>query len=136
MRRSFALASRARTTRALTAVALASITVASAGCRSWQPSPIERVSPATLANAKAVRVTRLDGSTLEIAGPQLAGDSLVGSVGSPPQRAAVALRDVQRLEERRVDAGRTGGLTAAILLGALAVVGIIAAVALASLSAY
>jgi hypothetical protein len=45
------------------------------------------------------------------------GDSIVGTVGDPPQRGSVALADVQRVDARRVSAAKTGALG----VGALAV---------------
>jgi hypothetical protein len=53
---------------------------------------------------------RADQSTIELARPAVVGDSLVGEVGTPPVRTAVALSDVRRLEERRVSTARTTGL--------------------------
>jgi hypothetical protein len=86
---------------------------------------VDGLTPATLAGARTVRVTRTDLAVLELTNPQIAGDSIVGAVGSPPARAAVALADVRRLEERRTSAARTGGLTLGIAAGTVLLVGLL-----------
>jgi hypothetical protein len=95
-------------TRGLVAAAL----VASAGCHSWQRRPLPADAPPAVSRGRPVRVVRADQSTLELARPAIVGDSLVGEAGTPPVRTAVALRDIRRLDERRVSAARTGGLVA------------------------
>jgi hypothetical protein len=57
-----------------------------------------------------VRVTLADGRALVLARAAVAGDSLVGEEGSPPKRRAVALREVTRVDARRISAVRTLGL--------------------------
>jgi hypothetical protein len=75
-----------------------------------------------------VRITRTDGTSATLRQAAVSGDSLVGYAdGDPPQRTAIALRDVARVDERRVDADRTGlaviggivGLGVAALVGLL-----------------
>jgi hypothetical protein len=96
-----------------------------AGCRSWQP-----VLP-PLAGAPSrptrVRVTRADGSRVELVGASVRGDTLYGERrgGAAPGRGAVAavpLDSVRRLEARGVSGARTGTLAAGVLLGLAAVV--------------
>ena len=51
-----------------------------------------------------------DVSSVQIARARVAGDSLIGEEGVPPQRRAFALREVTRVEGRRVSPLRTLGL--------------------------
>jgi hypothetical protein len=94
-------------------------------CQTWQRRPVDGTVPAAVARDRPVRVLRTDASTLELAHPQVVGDSIVGETGTPPRRTAVALADVQRLDEPRVSAAGTGGL----LLGGAALLFPVAGVA-------
>ena len=69
----------------------------------------------------------LDGSTLNLSGIVLSGDSLWGNAEAPPRRVAVPVAHVRRIEERRLSAGRTTaaglGIAATVALVALVVIG-------------
>jgi hypothetical protein len=88
----------------------AALLAASGACHSWQQRPLGADGPPAVSPNRAVRVMRADQSTIELARPAVVGDSLVGEVGTPPVRTAVASSDVRRLEERRVSTARTTGL--------------------------
>lgn len=83
------------------------------GCSSWTQQPLTAGVAPVVSTERPVRVTRANGSMMVLTHPYLAGDSLVGEVGDPPQRAALPLRDIQRVEERRGSAGRTAGVVGA-----------------------
>ncbi|MEP7345692.1 MAG: hypothetical protein ABI877_10510 [Gemmatimonadaceae bacterium] len=80
------------------------------GCSTWKQRPLPAGAAPALTAERTVRVTRIDGGVLVLEHPRIAGDSLLRDVGNPPQRAVLSLRDVQRIEERRVSLLRTGGL--------------------------
>jgi hypothetical protein len=64
-------------------------------------------------------------SVLVLKHAQIQGDSVIGEAGDPPQHAAVAMSQVQRLEVRKLSATRTTGLS----LGVLAAVTVLAVAA-------
>jgi hypothetical protein len=90
----------------------------SAACHSWQtvgPTPTEYLQGHKVEDA---RITRTDGTVLELQNPRVAGDSLTGQLpGSPPR--SLPLSEVDSLAVRRTDAGRTmlliGGITAIVI---------------------
>lgn len=111
----------------------AALLVLSAGaCTSWrtQPGPAPEAI-GRLNGSGTVRVTRRDMSVLVMSAPMVVGDSIVGIASSePPQRAAVAIADVQRIDAKRVSATKTGGLA----VGTVLIVSVVAvAAALAAL---
>jgi len=111
--------------------ALAAILFAlsTAACHSWRPQATPTPQSIEQMNGRStVRILRRDRSLLVLAGPRVAGDSIVGTAGTPPQRAAVAMADVERIETRKVSAGKTAGLVAGIY-GVAALVVVLAAVA-------
>ena len=92
------------------------------GCYRWSAPPggpsqlMEQTHPSVL------RVHRREGQVLEIARPQIVGDSIHGVVedaGRPPVAVVVALSDVQRVETRHFRPVRTylmvGGVTLLLL---------------------
>ena len=107
------------------------IALSAGACHGWnaQTSPAPEVVAAQNGRG-TVRVIRHDQSTMVLANPQVVGDSIVGTAGDPPQRTAVALADVQRVDTRRVNAWKTGGLVFGTLLvvSAVAVAAAVAAV--------
>ena len=83
------------------------------GCTSWyQAYPDSLMSPADVIQVWApdrVRILRQRGAELELHGPTMSGDSIVGEVrrfGSG--RVAVPLSDVRRLDVRDGNALKTG----------------------------
>jgi hypothetical protein len=85
------------------------------GCTSWQ---VEQVAPAQLIAERQpsrVRVTRADQSRVVLRDPTIVGDTLVGALDSAKAvwESRVALSEVQRIEVRHGDAGRTIGLALA-----------------------
>lgn len=109
---------------------------AAAGCTSWhsQSSPAPEVV-GRLNGTGAVRVQRHDHSWVVLRGPRMQGDSIIGMAGSPPERTAVAVADVERIDSRGVSATKTGGLAAGTILIFIAVLGIAAAATLGSFGA-
>jgi len=64
-----------------------------------------------------VRVTQVDGSTVELASPEVRADSLMGAtVGDSATTVSVPLSQVQSVKVKRFDAGRSLGL---VLIGGL-----------------
>ena len=103
---------------------LAALAVCTVGCSAWHrravPAPAPAPAPEAPAFAGRVRVTRTDGRRVLFTAVRVAGDSLVGDPRGPGRRAAVALGDIRRVDERRPSPQRTRGL----LIGVgLAVVG-------------
>lgn len=97
-----------------------------AGCTSWHP----RTSPSPgshTAYDHPVRVVRKDHSDVVLREAYVIGDSLVGRAGET--RAAVALSDIERVDERELSFARTSGLLfglAAVAVGALLIFSIAA----------
>jgi hypothetical protein len=79
-----------------------------AACSTWRvrPTPAAEAAP----GASLVRVTLVGGRPVVLARARVAGDSLVGEEGTPPQRRAVALREVVRVEGREFSPARTLGV--------------------------
>ncbi|HEU4558253.1 MAG TPA: hypothetical protein VFS20_10400 [Longimicrobium sp.] len=98
------------------------LALSASACHSWhaQTGPAPEVVAAQ-DGRRTLRVTRRDQSVMVLANAQVVGDSIVGTTGSPPQRAAVAVADVQRIDRRGVNAFKTGGLVFGTLLVATAV---------------
>ncbi|HVE78157.1 MAG TPA: hypothetical protein VNA89_04830 [Gemmatimonadaceae bacterium] len=91
------------------------------GCTSWHRRDVSAGAAPAISSDHPVRITRMDGSTMVLEHPRVVGDSVVGDVGDPPRRAAVALSDVQRMDVRRVSLLRTGGLALGVGAAALGV---------------
>ena len=98
------------------AFALASLAWISA-CSSWHRRDISAGVAPVISSDRPVRVTLVGGSVIVLLNPRVAGDSLIGEVGNQPQRMALALRDVSRIEDRRTSVARTGALTAGVTAG-------------------
>jgi hypothetical protein len=101
-----------RRTRVIAAVLLLAYLPA---CSSWR---VENVSPQALIEAKhptQVRVSRPDGTKLVLHQPSIAGNTLRGSVQEP----AIPLDDVQIVETRHRDTGKSLLLVGGIFIGAM-----------------
>ena len=73
------------------------------------PKPVDRI-----------RVTKLDGTRVQIWGPRVALDSVIGMNQAPGKetgRVAIALADIQSLEVKEVDALMTGVGVVGTLVG-------------------
>lgn len=84
-------------------------------CSSWR---VENVSPQALIEAKhptQVRVSRSDGTKQVLHQPSIAGDTLRGSAQEP----AIPLDDVQTVETRHGDTGKSLLLGGGIFMGAM-----------------
>lgn len=84
-------------------------------CSSWR---VENVTPQALIEAKhptQVRVSRPDGTKQVLHQPSIAGDTLRG-VGPEP---AIPLTDVQAVETRHGDTGKSLLLVGGIVVGAM-----------------
>jgi len=86
-------------------------------CYSYNQVPLSRDSARSYAGD--VRVTRTNQRSVVLHHPIVVGDSLVSDANG--SHAAVALADVQTLEERHLEGGRTalavvGGVAAAVLV--------------------
>ena len=72
-------------------------------CASWQRVSLAPDGAPTLADASPVRATLRDGTVLVLERPRIEADSLVGERSDSHARVAVALVDLERVEERRPD---------------------------------
>jgi len=111
--------------RTLAAAAL--LALSAGACTSWrtQPGPAPEAI-GRLNGSGTVRVTRLDRSVLVMSAPLVVGDSIVGIASNgQPQRVAVAIADVQRIDAKRVSATKTGGLA----IGTVLIVSVVAVAA-------
>lgn len=98
----------------LTVVAgLLAATVTGAACHTMAPLTWEDVAAERPAR---VWVTQADQSTVEVSGPQLFGDTLVGYIGGDFQE--LSTKEIQRVVVRRSAKGKTLALVAASIAGA------------------
>jgi hypothetical protein len=91
-------------------------------CTGWHSLAATQPVPQTERD-QSFRVTLQDGTRLELRKARVRGDSLVGESGSKPVRTALALEQIKRIEDRRVDAGLTmsaifAGLGLAVVVAA------------------
>ena len=78
------------------------------GCIVWAPEL--SLLPELVAKGEQghVRVTRTDGSSIVVVVPVVANDSLVGATQTdPPQRVAVSVADVKRIEKAKPNFAKT-----------------------------
>ena len=109
--------------------------VASA-CMAWrtqtEPTP-ETVAKATRRSGiEAVRVVLKDGQQLDLRGPMIVGDSLVGysrDLRADYARHAFAVKDIHSISTYGVD----GALTATVIVGGIAATAILVGLCFASL---
>jgi hypothetical protein len=94
---------RARPARRLALLLL--LVPALAACHSWRPATLAPRALIAAEQPGVVRVTRANGSVVEIEGPAIVGDSIVGTGEGGPTRAAAA--DVTFLEVRHVSIPKT-----------------------------
>jgi hypothetical protein len=102
------------------------LALAGAACMTWknQPAPpgqfIQERSP------DRVRLTRADGSMIELVQPFISGDTLIGRWADSKDTASrvfIPVSDVKSVAVRRVHAAKTGLLIAGVGLTAIAVIG-------------
>lgn len=96
------------------------------GCVSWQRVPRAQDGALALSTAGPVRLTLTDGTVVVLERPRIQGDSLVGERSGSHARVAVALRDLERAEDRRVDgrkllAGAGATAKVGLILGLLVI---------------
>lgn len=109
-------------------------TVALPACTTWArqsapPAQVVANNPDAL-----VRVTRTDHSVVTVRGAKVVGDTLLGTTNDDAHLAvAIPIADVEAVDTRAVSGARTAGLGAGVLVAAIAVVGVAAALAIASL---
>lgn len=87
---------------------MAAMVVLSA-CSTWKHTPLSAGSPPAITREQPTRVTRTDRSTLVLRDARVEGDSVIGNVGDPPMRHAVALSAIQSIEQREINGDRTLG---------------------------
>jgi hypothetical protein len=93
------------------------------GCHTWQRRDVAQLRPAstpTISGSHPVRLTHAGGSKIVLNRAEVVGDSVVGEVERRPRRAAVAVADVHRLEERHVSVPRTALLVVGVAVGVFA----------------
>lgn len=121
-----------RTHRWLPVVIVA--TLALPACTTWArqsapPAQVVASHPDAL-----VRVTRTDHSVVTVRDAKVVGDTLVGTTNDDAHLpVAIPVADVEAVDTRAVSGARTAGLGADVLVAAIAVVGVAAALAIASL---
>jgi len=104
--------------------AIAAVGPLASGCMTWKTQSAAPEQVLAEKTPDRVRVTRPDGSTMELVHPLIVGDTLAGTrLGSSGttsnSRIAIPLSDVQSVSIRQVNAGRT-----ALLIGGLGVTAI------------
>lgn len=124
-----ALAGRHHTPRLARTIAIATFAVGAA-CTTWRPMPVPAPGATSAEVAENARVILKDGTSMELHNVVVRGDSLVGMNASKPnERVAVAIANVDRLDVKKVSAGKTAGLFGGLALGAL----ILATIAISTL---
>lgn len=93
--------------------------LALAACASFRPVTLEPGATPAIDPRYPVRATLASGARVVLYNPGILADSLVGNVGAPPVRTAVAVRDIQGLETLRTSPARSAAAGA----GASAAVG-------------
>ena len=97
-----------------------------AGCTTWRTQSAAPEHVIAARNPDRVRVTRPDGSTVEMIRPLITGDTLLGSrpgsaVNDTLARLAIPLSDVRSVAVQQVSAGRTVLLLTGVGLTAIAI---------------
>jgi hypothetical protein len=77
-------------------------------CSGWHPTRVAPEIAPVIDASRPVRATPQNGRPVVLWHPRVVGDSLIGEVGHPPLRTAIALRDLRRLDEFRYSRVRTG----------------------------
>jgi|GEM_PF-3992329 len=101
--------------------------LASACSTAWEPQygPVPQTAAANQGNT--VRVVMKGGAAVELKNMRVVGDSIVGEIGTPPQRHAVATADVEVISVGKVK-GQSEFATTVLTAGAVTIVGILASV--------
>ncbi len=103
-------------------VALALFVLYLPACTTWRAQSFPVQAVILDEHPKRIRLTRLNGSRVEITNPRIVGDSIVGaSPGSRRFFAAVALDDIRIVETQQINAGNTTLLVVGLGIAALAV---------------
>lgn len=108
--------------------ALLSLTCYLPACTGWKTQQAAPQDVIATRHPQAIKVTRSDGTQIEIANPEMKADSLVGvRAGSAPgdsvrARVAIALPDISQVAVRQTDAARTVALAAGVGLAVILVV--------------
>lgn len=78
------------------------------GCRTWTPESVTRAELVEKGEQGPVRVVKRNGTSAVLIVPVLADDSLVGATQTePPQRIAIAVADIQRVEKPKASFAKT-----------------------------
>jgi hypothetical protein len=100
--------------------------LSAAACTSWKTQSAAPADVMREETSDRVRITRSDGSMIELIHPVLSGDSLSGrwaNTKDTSSRVSIPISDVRSVAVRRVSAGKTALLIAGVGLTAVAVVG-------------
>ena len=99
--------------------------LASACSTAWEPQygPVPQTAAANQGNT--VRVVMKGGAAVELKDMRVVGDSIVGQIGTTPQRHSVATADVEVISVGKVK-GQSDFATTVLTAGAVTIVGIIA----------
>ena len=114
----------------LLAIVTATLAQSTSGCATWKPqeTPDQRV----LAKGEQgpVRLVKTNGETMVIIAPLVEGDSVFGATeGSNPQRVAIPLADVKRIEKMQFSLEKTASgvlATQQVLMGVVLMGGFLA----------
>ncbi len=79
-------------------------------CYVWQTQPVAPRQAIEQQPVGQARLVRTNGSTIDLTGPRIRGDSIAGLIGMDER--AVALRDVSAVQLHRFSVGRTLGVAA------------------------
>jgi hypothetical protein len=89
---------------------VALLCLSSGACTTWKGAPVTPQAFPAIDPSFAVRVTLRDGAILQIESPRVVGDSLNGIDSRNRRPLVLPLAEIQRLETRRIHAGKTVGL--------------------------
>jgi hypothetical protein len=98
--------------------AYAMLSLALVACTRWVPQELTPAQVVSEMKPARIRVTRSDSTRLVLVQPQVAGDSMIGSV--PGRRTSIPLSDVAAVSLRK---GNPGG-TVLVVLGVLVAAGV------------
>ena len=115
-------------------VVLLAVVYSAAGCTTWKHNPSAREGIAR-ANSGEIHVYRADGSMVSLVNASIVGDSVVGSSAMTGARVAIPLSAVVSTETKGVSGGKTALLGGGVLLGVVAIAGVVLIIALASVVA-
>ncbi len=110
--------------------AIASLAGSVTACRTWVTQPPTRDRIVAERDRGPVRVTKVDNSVVILDHIDAVHDTLFGNTADASEHVAIPLSQVRSIGTKRVSTVRSAGLGAGVIVGLLAVGGLIAGIAL------